>query len=290
MTRPAVAGKRSNEELEAAVRKTVADSTERNDFSGWASTWPGRRIKVHVEGDGPMAGTTDAADGSRQFHFPDFKEMSNGTLKYDVRKVFMDDTQTFVVTLSRLTAVRDGVALNEPLCCVWRIGEHPEDQEIIENWDHFYDIVSWDAFWDADFDRVRVKPEGPGIDEDAFRAAARELRETQRDDVWAPFLADDVVAFYDGSNPGAGKYVGKDAVLRSLGWYRQRSGGTLETSIEKVMTDNFFAISVGRWQAQRDGRSLDHLVFTAWWTEQGKAIRSWTHIDDLTTWDEFWND
>ena len=279
---------RTNAELEAALRKSVEDATDRNDFTAMMAMWPGRKFMRHVEGSGPMSGTQKGSE-ARRFHFPDFKKLTDGTLKYNVQKVFMDDTQTFVVALARLTGLRDGVALNQPLCCVWRIGL-ADGEEIIENWDHFYDIVSWDAFWDADFDRVRVMPEGPGIDEDAFRAAAREVQETQRDDAWAPFLADGVVALYDGANPGAGEFVGKDAALRSLDWYRQRSGGTLETSIEKVMTDNFFAISVGRWRAQRDGASLDHLVFTAWWTEQGKAIRSWTHIDDLPAWDEFWND
>ena len=55
-------------------------------------------------------------------------------------------SDSFVTLHTRVEAKRGDKKMSHEVCAVWRMA----DGEVIELWDHFGDVETWDAFWNEE--------------------------------------------------------------------------------------------------------------------------------------------
>ena len=92
------------------------------------------------------------------------------------------------------------------------------------------------------------------------------------------------------AGPCAGDAVGRDAVFARFGRYAGETGGTFETTLQRVLTDeDGRVIGIHRSVAMRAGKQLDVYCCVVFELENGRIVDALEHIDDLGAWDEFWS-
>ncbi len=102
-------------------------------------------------------------------------------------------------------------------------------------------------------------------------------------------IAADAVHSVPGNSPVSGDHKGIDAILAMYGQLFERSGGTINVELERVMTDGHgTVVGVHRSRAERNGKSIDQRESIVFTVRDGQAVELHEVMEDLEGSDAFW--
>ncbi|MEA2221482.1 MAG: uncharacterized protein QOJ35_4108 [Solirubrobacteraceae bacterium] len=102
-------------------------------------------------------------------------------------------------------------------------------------------------------------------------------------------LADDIVWHVPGQNPLSGDYRGREEVLGFFAAMAERSGGTFNITVDRVLGDGAGAVAVLTTErGQRAGMQLDTIAVHVWRFDEGSAVSFRGYQSDDHTWNAFW--
>jgi uncharacterized protein len=109
-------------------------------------------------------------------------------------------------------------------------------------------------------------------------------------DVLAGLLDEDAAWHTPGMSVLAGDAVGRDAVVAHVGRFADASGGTFETRLQRLLTDEEGRVlGIHRTLAMRRGRRLDIYGCIVFELAGGRILAACEHVVDLHAWDAFWS-
>jgi uncharacterized protein len=93
-----------------------------------------------------------------------------------------------------------------------------------------------------------------------------------------------------GRSSMASDYQGRDATLAYFGQLAEKTGGTFQAELERLIgDDDDRVVGIHRSTADRDGKHLDVGDSIVFQLRDGKIVDGREHFHDLYAWDEFWS-
>lgn len=102
-------------------------------------------------------------------------------------------------------------------------------------------------------------------------------------------FAPEAVMHVPGRSHNTGTYRGVDEILQFLGHAANYTGGTLRTTVHRVLADDDYAMALATYTATReDGGTLENNLVHVVRLHDGRVTESWFHSRDQYEVDAFW--
>lgn len=105
-------------------------------------------------------------------------------------------------------------------------------------------------------------------------------------------LTEDTVLHVPGRSSNTGTYVGRDAVVGFVTSAHEKTGGTLQLTVHRVLDDGEWGVALCTYTATRPDRDrpLENNLAHVARLRDGQIAESWLHSRDQYAVDEFWGE
>ncbi|HZO37302.1 MAG TPA: nuclear transport factor 2 family protein [Solirubrobacteraceae bacterium] len=265
----------------SAVIDAINEVSRTGDMTNMAPFWH-EDLLMHAEGVSPLGGVHRGIDDVLTI-FPTMHGICEGNFKVTAEDMIVNDA--FAVILTRVDAQRPGASVVQRIIAIWRL----EDGKVVELWDHFSDLATWDRFWTDSEGEAQPDPPDTAHEAEKVRRTVREISEGGSNAPLEAFFADELVAHIDGE-PWFGGEKDRAKLMQSFPKLYELSDGSLKVTPEETFASPHFVAILNRVEATRGDREIDQVLCAIWRLEAGKVVEVWTHIQDAAAWSEFWRD